>query len=98
MGGRRLLESRARGSAHRDRAEVIWSNLARSASLALRGANLVPADHPIWSHRPYKVFLYTQDDVLGRINYVNDNPGKEGLPRQHWEFVKACSFAAKGKQ
>jgi hypothetical protein len=33
------------------------------------------------------VFLYTSDDVLGRIDYVEQNPEKEGLPRQSWSFV-----------
>lgn len=73
---------------HRDRAEVIWQHLADAARDALRAAQLVPPNHPVWSHRPYKVFLRTPDDVVGRIDYVGDNPGKEGLPRQRWDFVQ----------
>jgi REP element-mobilizing transposase RayT len=73
---------------HRDRSEVIWQRLADASRDALRAAGLVPPNHPVWSHRPYKVFLYTDPDVLGRIEYVEQNPEKEGLPRQHWEFVK----------
>ena len=73
---------------HRDRAEVIWQRLADASRDALRDAGLVPKDHPVWSHRPYKVFLYDVDDVNGRIAYVEDNPGKEGLPRQHWDCVR----------
>ena len=46
----------------------------------------------MWSSRPYKVFLYKPEEVVGRIDYVNDNPVKEGLPRQNWDFVKACPF------
>jgi len=72
---------------HRDHAEVIWQHLADASRDALRAAGLVPADHPVWSHRPYKVFLYTVDDVNGRIDYVEDNPENEGLPRQHWDLV-----------
>jgi REP element-mobilizing transposase RayT len=82
---------------HRNRSETIWSNLAVAAMLALCGSNLFPADHPVWSHRPYKVFLYSQADVTGRIDYVNDNPGKEGLPRQHWSFVAECPFPREGQ-
>ncbi len=77
---------------HRDAAEVIWSHLATSSQLALRGAKKFPDDHPVWSHRPYKVFLYTHDDLRGRIDYVKQNPMKEGLPPQHWPFVKPCPF------
>lgn len=73
---------------HRDRSEVIWTHLATAASNALIEKGLVPADHPVWSRRPYKVFLYSNEDVLDRIGYVLDNPEKEGLSRQHWPFVK----------
>jgi REP element-mobilizing transposase RayT len=74
---------------HRDRAEVIWQHLADPSRVALRKAGLAPSDHPVWSHRAYKVFLYTDDEVIDRIRYVENNPEKEGLSRQQYEFVKA---------
>jgi len=74
--------------AHRDHADVIWQHLASASRDALRRAGLVPRDHPVWSHRPYKVFCYTDEDVSTRVGYVEDNPEKEGLPRQFWSFVK----------
>jgi hypothetical protein len=73
---------------HRDRSEVIWEQLACAARDVLRAAGMVPAEHPVWSHRPYKVFLYIPDEVRQRIAYVEQNPVKEGLPQQHWEFVQ----------
>ncbi len=73
---------------HRDRAAVIWSNLMVASRLALRGAHNIPKNHPIWSHRAYKVFLYSSEHVRRCIKYVNDNPGKERLPRQNWSFVQ----------
>ena len=72
---------------HRDRSEIVWQNLADAARDALREEKLVPTNHPVWSHRKYKVFLYTRADVVGRIDYVVKNPEKEGLPRQTWDFV-----------
>ena len=72
---------------HRDRSEIIWLNLARAMGDALRMSGLIPANHPVWSHRPYKVFLYLHEEVRGRIKYVDDNAEKEGLARQHWDFV-----------
>ena len=72
---------------HRDHSDVIWQRLANASRDALRDAGLVPANHPVWSHRPYKVFKYTHPEVRSAIDYVNDNPVKEGLPRQHWDFV-----------
>lgn len=74
--------------AHLDRAEAIWHNLARATADAIRVAGIVPPDHPVWSHRPYKVFLYTWQHVVDRVGYVEDNPGKEGLGKQGWDFVK----------
>ena len=82
---------------HRDRSETIWNHLAVASVLALRALNLFPPDHPVWSHRPYKVFLYSPSDVTSRIDYVNDNPGKEGLPRQHWTFVQECPLPREGQ-
>jgi hypothetical protein len=73
---------------HRDHAEVIWQRFADASRDALRAAGLVPNDHPVWSHRAYKVFLHDVDAVNGRIDYVEDNPGKEGLPRQHWDCAQ----------
>jgi hypothetical protein len=73
--------------AHRDRAEAQWHELARASADAIRAARIVPPDHSVWSHRPYKVFLFTWQDVVDRVAYVEDNPGKERLPKQGWDFV-----------
>ena len=35
----------------------------------------------------WKVYLDTTADVLRAIEYVENNPMKAGLPRQHWSFV-----------
>ena len=42
------------------------------------------------SARPYKVFLYHPDEVWDRTGYVEQNPLKENLPAQQWEFVVPC--------
>lgn len=72
---------------HRDQGHVIWDVLAGYGREALRRFPDVGPDHPVWSDRPYTVFLYTPEDVRGRIGYVNSNPMKEGLARQHHPFV-----------
>ena len=73
---------------HRDRADVIWGEMARGTRDDLRGKDLVGREHPVWSQRPYKVFLYTAEEVRQRIEYVRGNPMKEGLTAQEWEFVR----------
>lgn len=40
-----------------------------------------------WSERGWKVFLDCERDILRAIKYVEDNPLKEGKPRQSWSFV-----------
>ena len=42
---------------------------------------------PVWARRCWKVFLYDVRAVRRAIQYVCDNPVKEGLPLQHWSFV-----------
>lgn len=54
--------------------------LARSAANNARAQS-------IWSRKDWKVFLNTPADIQRVIRYVEDNPSKEGKPRQHWPFV-----------
>jgi len=72
---------------HRDDAATMWQHLAEASRDGLRALADVPSDHPVWSNRPYKVFLYTPEAVRQRANYVGGNPGKEGLPAQVWPFT-----------
>lgn len=79
---------------HRDKALMMWNNFADAIRERLRVCFAPPAGeisrhHPVVSARPYKVFLFTPDDVWGRIAYVQGNPEKEGRPRQRWGFVTA---------
>jgi hypothetical protein len=40
-----------------------------------------------WARGRWKVFLDCVEDVARAILYVEENPMKEGKPRQHWSFV-----------
>jgi len=73
--------------AHRDRAAVIWTNLARATRESLREARLIPEGHPLWADRPYKVFLMNNKHVETCIGYVEENLAKAGLGAQKWGFV-----------
>lgn len=64
---------------HRDDAETMWRKFAGGCRQKLCLFAEIPADHPIWSERPYKVFLYTPEEVRQRIEYISENPVKEGL-------------------
>lgn len=72
---------------HRDQAEVMIDNLQTSTRDAAIRMALRPADHPVWSRGGYKVFLDGPDDVWRTIEYVQQNPVKQGLSKQVWSFI-----------
>ena len=73
---------------HRDDHRAMWWELAHATQTAMRALDDVDDQHPVWSARPYGVFLYIPDEVQGRIKYVNDNFDKHNLPREIYPFVK----------
>jgi hypothetical protein len=73
---------------HKDDHLTQWGAFADGAREALRAAGLCAPDHPVWSLRPYTVFLNQPIEVHGRVDYIGKNPEKEGLARQDWEFVR----------
>jgi REP element-mobilizing transposase RayT len=53
-------------------------------------AHLAAADGTVptcWAERLWKVFLNTEASILEEIQYVENNPVKEGKRRQRWPFV-----------
>jgi REP element-mobilizing transposase RayT len=40
-----------------------------------------------WADRAWRVYLNSDAAVLRAIRYVEENPVREGLPRQKWSFV-----------
>jgi REP element-mobilizing transposase RayT len=42
----------------------------------------------VWARGYWKVFLDSVADMRRAIKYVEDNPLKEGKPRQHWAMVQ----------
>ena len=41
----------------------------------------------VWQQDFRKIFLYSDNDIRIRIDYVNNNPLKAGLKSQNWSFV-----------
>ena len=41
-----------------------------------------------WNQKFWQRFLSTEEQIRQRINYVEQNPVKEGKTRQRWSFVK----------
>jgi REP element-mobilizing transposase RayT len=72
---------------HKDDSLTMLTHLAQRTHDALHDARIVPEDHPVWADRPYKVYLKTNVEIRSRIRYVEENPIKEGLARQHYPFI-----------
>jgi REP element-mobilizing transposase RayT len=77
--------------------EQINSHLKRAASKRLRQDGLHPFGngplvneslHTPWARKGWNVFL-DRDDIVRAIRYVEENPLRQGLPRQSWPFVVA---------
>jgi REP element-mobilizing transposase RayT len=67
----------------------IVGHLKGRATQQLTEQKLWPtAERPVWAERGWNVFLDNVADVKRAILYVEDNPLKEGKPRQHWSFVR----------
>jgi len=76
--------------------ERIWTLLKASATCDLLREKLHPFQTPcdsgpvphMWAEGGWKVFLDSSYDLERAIEYVEENPCKEGKPRQHWSFVQ----------
>ncbi len=47
-----------------------------------------------WARKSWSVFLHSDERIRSAIQYVENNPLKEGKPIQRWSFV--VSFAPEG--
>lgn len=72
---------------HRDPVELMIERLQSSTRLRLCACGLRPPDHPVWTRGGWKVFLDHPDEVRRMLRYVDENPTKLRLPRQHWPLV-----------
>jgi len=52
-----------------------------------------PGERPprMWAEHQWKVYLDSEEAILGAIGYVNENPIREGKSAQRWGFVTAFS-------
>lgn len=75
---------------HKHLAEHMIENLQVESASMLRRSGLAHDDHPVWGGHGWKVFLDSPDDIRRTIEYIEQNPIKIRLPRQHWGF--ACAY------
>ena len=68
--------------------EKVVIQLKGYATRQLRAEGFHPPSR-CWARGEWKVFLDSPEDIQRAIRYVEENPKKEGLPRQHWKSVRA---------
>jgi REP element-mobilizing transposase RayT len=73
---------------HRHSAEEIIEHFQRASRVTECFIEQYPSSHPIWTKGGWDRFLDSATAVRGRIQYVENNPVREGMPRQAWPFVK----------
>ena len=73
---------------HRDDAVTMWNAFAESSRAALGRFEDLADEHPLWSNRPYKVFLDSPEDVRRVVSYIQRNPTREKLLPQTWSFIQ----------
>ena len=72
---------------HRDKAEDMMAAFQSASRGEMIAAGRRAPTHPVWGGPGWKVFLDTEEDVRRVVRYVRENPGKAGLPDQHWPWV-----------
>lgn len=73
---------------HRDTYQTMFMNLTGQTRTTFAAKALIDIAHPLWANRPYSVFCHTPDDIRRVNTYIQENPVKEGLAPQNWDFVK----------
>ena len=61
-------------------------HIKSQATRALRTQGWFAAQSP-WTDHGWNVYLNTDHDVQRAIDYVYENPLREGLRQQHWSFI-----------
>ncbi len=73
---------------HRDTAEQMIANLQQMSRDELRCNSSLPPNHPVWGGPGWNVFQDNPDDIRRTIPYIQNNPTKMRMPKQHWAFVQ----------
>ncbi len=73
---------------HRDDAQTMWNGFAELSRRSICAFADAVDDHPVWSIRPYKVFLYAPEDVRRVVLYIRRNSTREKLAVQTWRFIQ----------
>ena len=77
-------------------AHVLTIRLKQHATRQLKDEGIHPFQHLLdedgevpkcWQRGGWKVYLFDEARVRQTIRYVEDNPLKEGKPKQNWNFV-----------
>ncbi len=71
--------------------EQVVAHLKGRATQHLKREGLWLEERTPWGHDSWDVYLDSAADIVRSIAYVENNPEKEGKPRQKWSFVTPYS-------
>lgn len=74
-------------AAHLRKPNLIEKHLKSRATNRLRSDGLWLPDREVWGGNGWIRFIFDADDLRRTICYVNDNPRKEGLHDQNWDWI-----------
>jgi hypothetical protein len=72
---------------HKHKEEEMIEILQHQRRLRLSTLGIRAPNHPVWTQGGWKGFLDHPDKIRRTIRYIDNNPIKEGLARQHRPFV-----------
>lgn len=72
---------------NQESAEAMIEHLQSRTRIVMVEKGLRTAEHPTWTRGGWKTHLDYPDDVRRAIQYVEDNPLPQSLPRQQWACV-----------
>src|SRR5262249_9209563 len=91
---------------HRYKIEQAVSLLKGEATRRLRDADMPPRKAfrggpnkrlpSLWAENQWKVYLDSEEGIDNAIRYVEENPVREGKPRQSWGFVQPFAGVREG--
>ncbi|MCH8923303.1 MAG: transposase, partial [Planctomycetes bacterium] len=78
---------------HKHRAEEMIDRLQMASRLRLQDPDLdeehsIDVNHPVWTSGGFGGFIDHPDVVRKVIRYIENNPLKQRMPGQSWDFVK----------
>jgi REP element-mobilizing transposase RayT len=72
---------------HHDLGEEMIEYLQNRSRDRFCERDVCDSSHPVWTDGGWRRYLFTPEQIVGVIKYIEANPLEIGWPRQQWTFV-----------